>query len=467
MKYLLLRSLTAQLVVLFSTITLLTFAIVGNYLYHSLSTQLELRDDHELVGKIEQFRHILMESETIASIMRDPHRLADAATGHDGLIVVLKTPDGRIIMSNLDDPTNIPVLPVVPAERVPTLESLGLWEYASGRVARAVTALAYVGQSSEQVQIIVGRTASDRMSLLTEYRREVIAAMLFGAVLAAVLGYAVVQRALRPIKRIADHARSITAQRLGTRLDASAVPAELQALVQAFNDVLDHLQESFQRLSQFSADLAHDLRTPLNNLTMQTQVALSQLRTEDEYQSLLSSALEEYERLSRMVDSMLFLARADNAEVALNHLIMDAEVELRKIADYFEGIAADAGVNIVVEGNAQLHADPVLFRRAVSNLVANAIRYTPAGQSIRLKAVNSVEAAMICVCNPGPGIDARHIPRLFDRFYRVDPARGSSASSTGLGLAIVQTIMKLHGGNAEVSSVTNQETSFSLRFPFR
>lgn len=460
-----LKTLTAQLVLLFSTVTLVTFAIVGCYLYQALSNQLAKRDDDELIGKIEQFRHLMIESEAIEDIARNPHRLHDAAAGHDGLIVIVKTLDGRVIMRNVEDAREARALRVVPADSVATLESIGMWEYSPGHLARAVTAYAKVGQSQAQVQIIMGRTTSDRMVLLQDYRQDVIAALLFGVALAAALGYAVVRRALRPIKRTAHQARSITAQRLDTRLEASEAPVELQALVRSFNEVLDRLEESFQRLTQFSADIAHDLRTPLYNLTMQTQVALSQPRSKDEYQSLLSSSLEEYERLTRMVESMLFLARADNAEVGCSKQATQANVELQKIADYFEGIAADAGVDITVEGNAPLYADPALFRRAVSNLVANAIRYTPAGHSIRLLATSAPRATVISVINPGAGIASQHLPRLFDRFYRADPARSSSASSTGLGLAIVQAIMKLHGGMAEVTSVLDGETIFSLHFP--
>lgn len=466
MKHGPLNTLTARLAVLFSIATLITFTLVGGFLSHSLSIQLELRDNHELIGKVEQFRHILQETPTIDAIANDQHRFIDAAAGHEGLIVVLRDQQGKTVMRNERDAVGVPDdFEIVPADQRPDLDSLGVWEYAPGRVARTVTAWGRVGTSEQLVQIVIARTTSDRMALLSEYRRDVLAAMVFGALLAAILGYAVVRRALLPIKAIAQHAHSITAQHLDTRLDASAVPKELQTLVQSFNDVLDRLQDSFLRLSQFSADLAHDLRTPLYNLTIQTQVALSQQRSEDEYLALLSSGLEEYERLTRMVEGMLFLARADNAQVELNRQDMQADEELQKIADYFEGIAADAGVQVVVEGKAKLNADPALFRRAVSNLVANAIRYTAQGESVRLRAVSTPDSTSISVINPGAGIDQHHLPRLFDRFYRADSARSQSSFSTGLGLSIVRTIMKLHGGSVEVQSVPHAETCFSLHFP--
>lgn len=458
-------TLTGRLTLMFAIVAMVTFAAVGTYLYRSLVVQLELRDDHELIGKIEQFRHILRETPTMDAVKSDQDRFLDAAAGHDGLIVILRAKEGQTLMRNQNDADNLPEMPVVPVDQEPALASLREWAYAPGKSARTVSAWGRLDGSRDEVQIIVARTASERMALLTEYRREVLVAMLVGALLAALLGYLVTRSAIGPVKAIARQARSITAQRLDKRLDARAVPTELQALVQAFNAALDRLEDSFQRLSQFSADLAHDLRTPLYNLTMQTQVALSHPRSDEEYQALLSSSLEEYERLSRMLESMLFLARADNAQVALNRQQLNAAEELHRITEYFEGLAEESGVQFVVEGQGTLAADAVLFRRAVSNLVANAIRYTPRGAAIRLRIEQADDATIISIANPGAGIDAAHLARLFDRFYRADQARSQSASSAGLGLAIVQSIMNLHGGKAEVSSVPNVETTFRLLFP--
>ena len=229
--------------------------------------------------------------------------------------------------------------------------------------------------------------------------------------------------------------------------------------------MLDRLHRSFQRLSQFSADMAHDLRTPINNLMVQTQVALSQPRAVDEYQTLLASNVEEYERLARMVENMLFLARADHADFVLHKQRLDACNELQRIADYFEGVAEDAQVQLTIDARGTVDADPILFRRAVNNLVANAIRYTPEGGVIRLATKQVQDGIAITVTNPGIGIQSEHIPLLFERFYRVDDARSDSASSTGLGLAIVQSIMMLHGGRAEVESVADAMTMFRLVFP--
>lgn len=458
-------SLTTRLGLLFALIAMLTFAGVGIYLYQSLARQLEARDDVELVGKISQIRHLLEETSTVTEIKNDPHRFLDAAAGHVGLITILKAADGTILFQNHTDHTALPALPIAPADHNPDKASIGEWTLKSGLSARAISAWGALDNSQQQVQIIVARTSLDRMAMLTAYRNEVLAALVSGALLAASSGYLLVRQGLRPLHAIAHQAQLITAQRLDMRLDATAAPNELHVLVQAFNDMLDRLHDSFQRLSQFSADLAHDLRTPINNLMVQTQVVLSHPRTMDEYLASLASNIEEYERLARMVENMLFLARADHAEFSLAKQSLTLNGELRRIADYFEGVAEDAQVQLVVEAGGTLEADPILFRRAVNNLVANAVRYTPAGGVIRLSTQLRSEETAITVTNRGIGIEPENLSRLFDRFYRVDQARSDSASSAGLGLAIVQSIMTLHGGRAEVESVVHEETTFRLIFP--
>jgi two-component system heavy metal sensor histidine kinase CusS len=257
----------------------------------------------------------------------------------------------------------------------------------------------------------------------------------------------------------------VTAHNLTVRLDAAAAPEELRMLAKSFNEVLDRLEYSFNNLSQFADDLAHDLRTPLNNLMIQTEVMLSQPREPDEYQNLLASNFEEVGRLARMVESMLFLARADHDQIALATERLDARAELERIADYFEGPASEAGVAFDIRATGYVQADAHLLRRAVSNLVANAVRYTPRNGVISMEAVQGAEGTTISVSNPGAGIDEEHLPRLFDRFYRSDKSRSSTSSSAGLGLAIVKSIMLLHGGSASVTSARQGATRFALRFP--
>ncbi|AIY41226.1 Heavy metal sensor histidine kinase [Collimonas arenae] len=459
------RSLTVRLALLFALATLLTFTLVGSYLYYSLARQLESHDDQELLGKITLMQHLVGKAGSVQAIRNDPHPFMDAALGHNDLLLILRTADGAPLLDTQPAAGNLPLLPLTAVDQTPDRKSRQNLRTSAGMPVRATALWGRIDRTGEQVQIIVAHNVSDSLAMLDSYRQQILGAALSGALLAALLGYVLVRRGLRPTRLIAQQAHSITAQRLDLGLDVASAPDELQQLVLAFNGMLDRLHESFQRLSQFSADLAHDLRTPINNLMVQTQVALAQPRSTEEYQGLLVSNVEEYERLARMLDNMLFLARADNAHVAVTREQLDCSQELQRIADYFEGVAEDSGVRLVISGSGNLYADPMLLRRAIGNLVANAIRYTPAGQAIRLEAQQQAQGSSILISNPGPQITEAAIPRLFDRFYRADPARSDSASSAGLGLAIVQSIMKLHGGQVELSRSADQQTVFTLYFP--
>jgi len=307
--------------------------------------------------------------------------------------------------------------------------------------------------------------AGSRFALMREYRGQLLGATLCGAIAAAALGFLLARRGLLPLRRMADDAAAVTTSRLATRLDVGNAPEELRELAGALNDMLARLQDSFTRLSTFSADLAHDFRTPISNLVGQTQVTLAQRRNPAEYEALLESNLEEFERLSRMIENMLFLARADNARVALTEVELDLAAELSRQADYFELLADAKQITFNVDAKGAVTADSMLLRRAVSNLISNAVRHTPSGQRIFLTGTQDATTTRIEVANPGPGIPPEDLPKIFDRFFRGDPARSNSGESSGIGLAIVKTIMDLHRGSVQVESEANGMTRFRLIFP--
>ncbi|MCP1575384.1 two-component system heavy metal sensor histidine kinase CusS [Herbaspirillum rubrisubalbicans] len=451
-----------RLVVLFGLLALALFTAVGSYLSHSLHVQLERRDDEELAGKCRSINHLVEHAASLEDILARRHLMLDTLSGHDQMLVRIARADGSTLMESHDPARSAPDLDLstINIRSWDRIEALRVGQLRARYVASMPTT-----RSGEKAIVLVVRTASDRMLLLADYRADVWWAAGIGTLLATLLSYFLVRSGLSPLRMMAAQTRAISAHKLDTRLDLQAAPRELHEIVQSFNDMLDRLHRSFQQLSQFSADLAHDVRTPLNNLMVQTQVALGKPRGIDEYQALLSSNIEEYERLSRMMESMLFLARADNAHVVLQLQELDVAEELSRIAEYFEGIAEEAQVRIAVSGAGRLRADTMLLRRAVGNLVANAIRYTPVDGVITLQASLTEGATIIEVANPGPGIAPAQVERIFDRFYRADPSRSSAGGSSGLGLAIVRTIMALHGGQASVHSEPGRQTVFALRFP--
>ena len=246
-------------------------------------------------------------------------------------------------------------------------------------------------------------------------------------------------------------------------------PIELAALAREFDAMLGRLDGSFRRLAQFSSNLSHELRTPINNLRGEAEVALARDRTPEEYRAVLESSLEEYARITRLIDTLLFIAKADQPEQGLARQQLDAAAECRAVADYFEAATAERGLTLLVRGTAQICCDPVLFRRALGNLVDNALRHTPGGGHIDLTVrAGSDGGTVVEVSDTGSGIAAKHLPHLFERFYQAgqkenyEPAR---TANFGLGLAIVKSIMELHRGRIEIVSVPERGTTITLCFP--
>ncbi|HEV2096720.1 MAG TPA: heavy metal sensor histidine kinase [Chthoniobacterales bacterium] len=284
-----------------------------------------------------------------------------------------------------------------------------------------------------------------------------------GGVASALIAVKVTKRGLRPLERMAASLRRISPARLDERVASVAWPAELQPLALAFDEMLDRLQDSFTRLAQFSADLAHELRTPLANLRGEAEVALSRPRSHEEYREVIESSVGECERLSGIIDKLLFLARAEAADRQIQPTWFDGRAALGKIARYFQTLADERRIAIACEGTGEIFADATLFGQAVSNLVQNALRFTGDGGTITISLNIGVTQAEVSVRDNGCGISTEHLPRIFDRFYRADPARG--AEGTGLGLALVKSIADLHGGSVYADSQVDEGTIVTLVFP--
>jgi two-component system heavy metal sensor histidine kinase CusS len=272
------------------------------------------------------------------------------------------------------------------------------------------------------------------------------------------------RRGLAPLRRVTDLAAGISAQRLASRLPTTGLPAELQALATSFNAMLARLDDSFRRLSDYSSDIAHELRTPISNLLTQTQVALSGARSSDEYREILYSSLEEYERMAQMVGDMLYLAQADNGLLQPGLAQVDLAAEAEGLLDYFEAWAEESGVRLQLHGSASVPGDRLMLRRALSNLIANAVRHTPRNGSVDIRLESGAGEVKISIENPGTEIPAEHLPRLFDRFYRIDPARKRGDDGAGLGLAIVKAIVQAHGGSIAVTCAQGR-TTFGITLP--
>jgi len=284
------------------------------------------------------------------------------------------------------------------------------------------------------------------------------------ALATALLGAWAARRGLRPLRQMGKVADSVSARSLTTRLPAEQMPEELAALANTVNAMLQRLDDAFQRLSAFSADIAHELRTPLSNLLTHTQVTLTRPRSLEEYREALHGNLEELQWMAQMINDMLFLAKADHGLLVPGQAPLALHQEVDALLEYYGPLAEDGEVQLLREGEATLRGDRHMLRRALSNLLDNALRFTPAGGQI---CVTLEPGVRICVANTGAAIEAAALPRLFDRFYRVDPARREGSSEhAGLGLAITRSIVQAHGGSIR-AECEGGWTRFVIELPER
>lgn len=479
-------SITTRLAAGYAALTTLILVAALGFLYWALQSNLHRSEERFLSDKI-QVLQTVAQGRVVSDRLREEVQLEIAAYQFTRYFArVLDAADGRgDVLIQTDGMAALLPPRVFPAPTSTAPEQSQPWTAPSGRRYLLMAARTPPGQTppgqTPPGEALPGATTAPRggrvlqvaldvtsqAELLADYRRALLVVLLVAALCSAAGGVVVARRGMRPLATIAQAAERISATQLGERIRPSGWPAELTALARAFDAMLGRLEASFERLSRFSADLAHELRTPVSNLMGEAEVTLSKPRTKAEYRRVLESSLEEYGRLARMITNLLFLARAEGtSDVPLAHEAVDARAQIDTLRAVFDAVAAEQGVALRCEGQATLHADPALLRRAVSNLVANALEHTPPGGSVTLSAQPQPGgAAAVAVEDTGCGIAPEHLPHLFDRFYQADPARAGRAEDAGLGLSIVQSIMDLHGGTTHVDSTPGRGTTVTLRLP--
>lgn len=370
--------------------------------------------------------------------------------------------DGRLLYQDRTAPGAIRTAPRLVARTSERSESVTL---PGGGQVRQLTGPQDVAGSE-----VVVRVARPEDRLRRELR-DLLIVLLLGipaaGVLAGIGGYVVARRGLAPIDRMAAGARAMTAARLGDRFPVENPADELGHLASVFNETFGRLEASFEQLRRFTADASHEMRTPLTALRTVGEVGLQETRNGEAYREIIGSMLEEADRLSQLVESLLMLARADGGHVRLNRERVDLGELAREVADHLGALAEDRLQAIAVESSGPVlaDADRVVLRQAVINLLDNAIKYSPAGGGIRLVAAARPGEAVLEVRDSGPGIAPEHTARIFERFYRIDKGRSRSAGGVGLGLSIARWAVEVHGGHIEVESPETGGSVFRIVLP--
>ncbi len=448
------KSVTLRLTFLFALVSTSVLLALGFVVGSLVERHVEEMDAELLSGKIRLVGRALGRADVVT--LRP--RLEAALVGHHGLAVEVWDADGAKIYSYGDAkfPAELKM-----AGRHPAYRPLK-WVDAEGHSFRGL-ATKVPGPSGPAI-VAVSTELDVHEHFMRSFDEILWSVVALAAVASGLLGWAAARQGLAPLRDICRDAAEITADRLDRRLRAEAFPDELAEVARTLNEMFERLEESFRRLSEFSSDLAHELRTPLSNLLTQTQVTLSMARTSDEYRDVLASNAEEFERLSRTVADMLFLAKAENDLVVAATEAVDLRREADGLLEFYEAVSEENCVELSVRGRAEVPGDRLMLRRAMGNLLSNAFRHTPKGGRVEVALTCSNGLAKVEVTNTGVTIPPEHLPRLFDRFYRADPSRQRNSEGAGLGLAITRSIMRAHGGDATVSS-SDGLTVFELRLP--
>lgn len=449
------RSTVWRLTALLATISVLVMAVLGIAIDQAVRHNFNALDRAELENKA------ALISDMAATVPPQElgQRLGEALDHHPDIAFWIGDADGKVLFS-----TAPPSL-LAYAQQHPSTAQLRqqLWRLPDGN--HFIVLHFRQMQQGRPLTLLLAIDGARHAPFLRGFHQLLAACIILAAVASSLLGGYVVRRTLRPLQSLADEARQITTEHLDRRLSVGAAPAELDYLAQTLNSMLARLQNDFVRLSEFSADLSHELRTPITNLLTQVHVVLAQPRDNAAYRDALGSCAEEMQRLSRIVTDMLYLAQAETVDAlpTRERVVLGSLVDA--LLEFYGLLAEDKQVQLQRDGDADLRGNRLMIHRAVANLLSNAIQHCPPGGVVQIRIRSGDGRCNIEVSNPGTPIPADVLPRLFDRFYRADRSRGRGhGEGAGLGLAITRAIAQAHGGQVQVISTT-QATVFSLQLP--
>lgn len=453
-------SLTARLALLFASMACAFLVFVAIFIDRSVSAHFDELDLHDLSAKRVQVETLWSHIHSKDDLKGLPLRIDDAFVGHDTVALLITLPQ-----TSWQYTLNADKFGDIHTQLHNSLDPFFKWDTAEGAhyIGQSILLKAGVPGASE-VNLLIGLDISHHVHFLEQLRLYLGLGIGMATLLAGLLGWFAAYKGLAPIRKVASTARQLSAKRLAERLSTDDAPAEMQELIEAFNGMLERLEASFRRLNEFSDDIAHELRSPVSNLMTETQVALSRIRSADEYREVLHSNLEEFDRLARMIADMLFLAKTDNGELPTPLKTVHLDREVIALLEFYEALADEKQLRLTLEGEGWVRGEPLMLRRALSNLLSNAIRHTPSGEHIAINIHQQKNGVILTISNPGEPIPADQISRIFDRFYRVDPSRSRHGDGSGLGLSITRSIVEAHGGEISVES-NPVLTTFMIRIP--
>lgn len=451
-------SLTTRMSLMFMLAVTAVLTVAGLSFNHLSQHHFTMLDQQALTEKLQSTQRILGDLTSVDHFNEIKPELQALLGAHRDLTAVILDSEGTLLFAD-PRPINVP-------QQFRTTSNSNVWEWQEQeQMFRGMTAEAMITGQEKSFTVILIYDVTQHMSFFATLQRWFWIGLVISALVSAGLGWMVASSGMRPIRQVTRVAASMSAKSLKERIPLAPVPKELQQLVSSFNAMLSRLDDAFVRLSNFSADIAHELRTPVSNLMTHTEVVLSRKRDIEDYEDNLYSNLDDLKRMSRMIDDMLFLAKSDNGLIKPKSKKIELQEVVGKLLEYYRLLADERSIELSLSGAGSVRGDVLMLHRAISNLLSNALRYTPEGQTISVNIRQDLKKAIVTVENPGETIAPEHLEKLFDRFYRADPARREgSPSNAGLGLAITRSIIEAHEGRIWCTS-SNGKTAFHMELP--
>lgn len=435
-------SITARLTLLFAGASATVLLALGLLITSWLQVHFANEDFASLEERVELIQKINAESigDTFAQ------HLAAALGNYPGFIVKVAAADGRVIYASGAFDFSEP-------DTLGKSQEQFSWVQGGEKFRGVIHRSPEGTPEANSITVLLGLSAEIHEHFMSSFTQTLIAFVLVASVVCGLLGWWVARKGLQPLRAISSQAQNVSASQLHERMLVEDVPLEISELAHTLNSMLARLQQDFQRLSDFSIDIAHELRTPITNMMTQTQVTLTQPRSNERYQEILASNAEEMQRLGRMISDMLYLAKTENGLNLPNVESIHLGTEAAALCEFYEALAEDKELRLLSSGSAVIRGDKLMLRRALSNLISNAVRHAYRGTEVKVTVESNEDSARVSVINRGDEIHAEQMNYLFDRFYRADKSRTRSDSEgVGLGLSITKAIVKAHNGEISVRS---------------
>lgn len=464
------KSIGWKLTLWYAFLFLISIIFISFYLYQRLEHQLYREADFFLYEEIREFNEFVANhADDLSSIEHQMLEESAAIRKHYQMYYSILNEQGEIILQTSEIQPFIRNMRTVASLYLPN-SNVKEYKVVEGKDVYTIRLATQPlqGQNGSIYYVQTGVNLERIETTLSNYRKNILLILPIFFILSSVGGFFLVRRSLKPISQITRMASRITASNLGERLPIRGTNDELDKLAQTFNKMIERLDQAYRKLSQFSIDAAHELRTPITSLIGEIEITLSRQYSVEEYRNILTSNLEELTRLVVLVNNLLFLSKDERTEQAKDTIELNGIA--RDITELFRPVAEENGLNLssdILSVSLYVMGDKWRIEQLISNLLDNAIRYNHPGGSVTVLLRQNEDYAELIVEDTGVGISEDEQTKIFDRFYRVDPSRSRNTGGFGLGLNIVKSIVESYSGAISVTSQLGKGSTFTVKLPLQ